>query len=71
YRERPFAIALPLGQRTKEEVVRLALELDVPLDITWSCYEAGERACARCRSCAERRAAFEAVGVLDPAVAAV
>ncbi|HLE96948.1 MAG TPA: 7-cyano-7-deazaguanine synthase [Candidatus Thermoplasmatota archaeon] len=70
YRKRPFDVALPLGHRTKEEVVRLAFEWNVPLELTWSCYGDGARACGRCRSCAERSAAFEAVGAADPALVA-
>lgn len=66
YRKRPLRVELPLRGLTKLEVIRRAIELDVPLPLTWSCYGTGERSCGRCRSCRERRDAFAALGREDP-----
>jgi len=56
----------PLIHQTKADVLRLALELKVPLQLTWSCYEDGETPCGQCRGCVGRRRAFQQVGVQDP-----
>lgn len=56
----------PLEWMMKKDVVRKGLELNVPFDITHSCYEGKRPACGKCPTCVERLAAFEAVGVEDP-----
>lgn len=61
-------IVNPLEGSSKAEVLELALELDVPLEATWSCGELADAPCGECPSCRERAEAFDAVGVLDPAV---
>lgn len=61
-------IVQPLLGLDKVGVVRLALELEVPLDLSWSCYDAGPERCGRCPSCVERAEAFGVVGMADPAV---
>ena len=58
----------PLIDRTKSEVLRLALELRVPLELTWSCYQDGKTPCGKCRGCMGRRKAFLEVGVPDPSL---
>jgi len=60
----------PLIRRTKSEVLKLALELKVPLELTWSCYEDGKVPCGKCRGCIGRRRAFLEVGVRDPLLSA-
>lgn len=60
YLERPF-VAM-----TKTEIVRLGSEIGAPLDLTWSCYNGGEKHCGKCSTCVERREAFHAAGVPDP-----
>lgn len=59
-------ILRPLKDKTKAEVVRLAAQIGVPLELTWSCHRAGEEHCWRCDGCAGRTGAFEAAGVEDP-----
>ena len=50
-------------------MVKLGLELGVPYELTWSCYEGGDVPCGRCGTCIDRAAAFAANGVEDPALA--
>jgi len=59
-------IVNPLIYQTKSEVLRLALELKVPLELTWSCYQDGKSPCGKCRGCIGRRSAFSELGVPDP-----
>jgi 7-cyano-7-deazaguanine synthase len=56
----------PLINFSKTDALRLALELKVPLDLTWSCYESGETPCGKCRGCRDRQKGFDQVGVHDP-----
>lgn len=59
-------IARPLIHMNKAEVVKTGLELKVPYELTWSCYEGGEKQCGACGTCIDRKKAFEANGVEDP-----
>ena len=59
-------IITPVIRMRKSEIVRRGLELGAPLELTWSCYQASERACGRCDSCALRLRAFREAGVSDP-----
>jgi len=65
-REGGIEIVTPLIGLRKAEIVRLGLELDAPLELTWSCYSRQDRACGKCESCQLRQRAFEAAGVPDP-----
>jgi 7-cyano-7-deazaguanine synthase len=49
----------------KLEVVRLALELGVPLELTWSCWREGDFHCGVCDGCVKRKEVFKALGVKD------
>lgn len=56
----------PLIHMNKAEVVKMGLNLNVPYKYTWSCYHGREKACGKCGTCIDRRAAFEASGTKDP-----
>lgn len=60
-------IATPFASRQKSEVIRLGIDLGVPLALTLSCMNPQrERHCGRCSKCRERRDAFTEAGVEDP-----
>ncbi|MEE1353536.1 MAG: 7-cyano-7-deazaguanine synthase QueC [Acutalibacteraceae bacterium] len=59
-------IEAPFVGISKAEVVKQGLELGVPYELTWSCYEGGDKPCGTCGTCIDRKAAFEANGVTDP-----
>lgn len=59
-------VVTPFVLLTKAEVVRIGLDLDVPYELTWSCYEGGEQPCGTCGTCIDRAKAFELNGVEDP-----
>ena len=64
-REGDIEVVTPLIHLKKKEIVRLGLELNAPLHLTWSCYSGQEMACGRCDSCVLRLRAFEEAGVQD------
>ena len=64
--EMRIEIVTPVIHLRKEEIVKRGLELDAPLELTWSCYQAEDKACGRCDSCALRLRAFERAGQPDP-----
>lgn len=59
-------IQTPLIAMRKAQIVRLGLELGAPLHLSWSCYQASDRACGECDSCRLRLRAFAEAGVPDP-----
>jgi len=63
--ETKLTIITPLVHMTKEEIVKKALEMDVPLHYTWSCYKNEKEACGLCDSCRLRLKGFEKAGVTD------
>ncbi len=58
----------PFVDMTKEGLVRLGIEIDAPLHLTWSCYKGEERPCLSCGTCLERTEAFNRCGTSDPAL---
>lgn len=59
-------IETPLLFKNKKEIVELGIELNVPFEWTWSCYEGGEVPCGKCDSCLLREKGFREAGVEDP-----
>ena len=59
-------VATPFAALHKEDVVKLGVELGVPLELTMSCMNprAGKH-CGLCSKCRERRDAFHEAGVED------
>lgn len=60
------SIEAPFVNMTKKDIVKLGLELNVPYELTWSCYEGGEKPCGICGTCRDRIEAFKANGITDP-----
>ncbi len=61
-------IEAPFVNIPKSAVVKIGLSLKVPYQLTWSCYEGGDKPCGKCGTCIDRAAAFAANGVSDPAL---
>ena len=63
-----FKIHTPLIELSKAEIIRRAIELDVDLSLTHSCYDPTPdgRACGLCDSCQLRRKGFREARVNDP-----
>jgi 7-cyano-7-deazaguanine synthase len=61
-----LSIEAPVGNLMKREIVQLGAALEVPHDLTWSCYEGGPVHCGSCGPCFMRREAFRMAEVPDP-----
>lgn len=61
-------VITPLINMNKAEVVKAGLDLAVPFQFTWSCYEGGDVPCGKCGTCIDRANAFAANGKLDPSL---
>lgn len=66
--ETNLEIRMPLVALKKSQIVQKSLELSVPLEHTWSCYQSEDKACGVCDSCRLRLRGFEQAGVKDPIV---
>lgn len=66
---RPVRIRAPLIDWRKDQIIARGMELGVDYARTHSCYDpdARGRACGQCESCRLRLAAFERLGMRDPA----
>ena len=64
-KETNLEIITPLVHMTKAQIVSKALELNVPLEYTWSCYKNEDKACGVCDSCRLRLKGFALAGVAD------
>lgn len=61
-------VVAPFINKTKAGVVKMGLDLKVPYEYTWSCYEGGDTPCGKCGTCIDRAEAFRLNGVKDPAI---
>ena len=61
-------VTAPFIGMNKAQVVAEGLKLNVPYELTWSCYEGGNKPCGVCGTCRDRIAAFRANGIEDPAM---
>jgi 7-cyano-7-deazaguanine synthase len=60
-------ITTPFLDMSKADIAYRALQLNVPLHMTWSCYKGGDKHCGRCGTCVERlEAVDEAINRLSP-----
>lgn len=62
-----ISIDTPFAAMDKSDVIRLGMELGVPLELTLSCMNPqADLHCGQCSKCRERRDAFAEAGVADP-----
>jgi 7-cyano-7-deazaguanine synthase len=59
-------IYTPLIGKNKTEIIKMGLRLNVPFELTWSCYKGGKAPCGICDSCSFRKKAFKKLGMKDP-----
>ncbi len=59
-------LVAPYQEFTKATIVKKGLELTVPFELTYSCYNGLKKPCGVCKACVERRNAFNACNWADP-----
>jgi len=59
-------IAAPFVEFSKTDIAERGADLDVPYELTWSCYREESPACGTCDACAFRLEAFQNLGLRDP-----
>ena len=64
--ETQISLRAPLIHLSKAQIVAKGLELGAPLELTWSCYQGEQEACAVCDSCLLRLRGFQEAGRVDP-----
>lgn len=64
----PVELKAPFVQMTKADILRLGLKMQVPFELTWSCYRGEDRPCRSCPTCIEREEAFALNGRMDPLI---
>jgi 7-cyano-7-deazaguanine synthase len=62
----PLRLEAPYNEISKSEVARKGLALNVPYELTWSCYKGQLSPCGKCGTCTERVEAFLDNKVKDP-----
>ena len=63
---RQVHVVAPFINKTKAEVVAAGLKINVPYELTTSCYEGKDKACGKCGTCIDRLNAFKINDAVDP-----
>jgi 7-cyano-7-deazaguanine synthase len=63
----PVELFAPFASISKTDICRRGFQLEVPYELTWSCYKGLDKHCGKCGTCTERREAFRDAGIVtDP-----
>jgi len=58
----------PLIEKSKAEIIKTGVKLNVPFKLTWSCYRGGLKPCGKCDSCFYRAKGFKETAMEDPLI---
>jgi 7-cyano-7-deazaguanine synthase len=58
----------PFINKSKSDIVTIGAQLNVPFELTWTCYEGGDISCGLCGSCHGRKDAFLQANIKDPII---
>ena len=61
-----LSVEAPFIALSKADVVKKGIDLKVPYELTWSCYNGLDKPCGKCGTCIDRKRAFELNGIKDP-----
>lgn len=59
-------IRTPVIDLTDGQLLELAIHLQVPTELSWSCQSGASQPCRACNGCRRRLEAFEQIGLADP-----
>ena len=65
---RVLNLDVPFMTLSKDDVLKKGIEMDVPLDLTYGCYEGHDKPCGICLNCRDRKRAFKEAGLKDPTI---
>jgi len=68
YEGKRIKVVTPLIHLSKAKIVKLAVKLKVPLQLTWSCYNGAAKPCGVCDSCRLRAQGFLQAKIKDSAL---
>jgi 7-cyano-7-deazaguanine synthase len=63
--EMDIEIQAPFCSISKSDLLKIGARLNVPFELTWSCYLDNEKHCGKCESCVNRKEAFKEAGIKD------
>jgi 7-cyano-7-deazaguanine synthase len=63
---RSISVNAPFVTWKKHDIVARGVELAVPFELTWSCYEGDDIPCGACGTCLDRDRAFRTLELVDP-----
>ena len=63
---KPYKVFLPLREMNRRMIIELARDLQVPIELTWSCHCDGKAPCGQCYACVQRAEAFSSLQLKDP-----
>ena len=58
-------IEAPAIDLSKEEIVKLGLDVGAPMELSYSCYAGRDKHCGVCESCMRRKRAFKKLKIKD------
>lgn len=61
-------LLVPFVNKDKGYIVQIGAQLNVPFELTWSCYKGLATHCGKCGACNERKEAFVKAHVPDPTI---
>lgn len=59
-------LEIPFQSHPKSKIVEVGSRLNVPFELTYSCYKGGILHCGKCPTCIERAKAFKEAKIIDP-----
>ncbi len=59
-------IKAPLIDMNKEDIVKKGVEVNAPMELSYSCYSGNDEHCGVCESCKRRKRAFIQANIQDP-----
>ena len=64
--DKKVKVEAPLVNFYKREIIGIGNSLKVPFELTWTCYEKGDKPCLECCACRDRIQGFKENGLNDP-----